>query len=161
MSRISMVAAIALLASSGADATTVYRCHTAQGLSYQDRPCPDRAENQRVVNIGAPSVVKSVQQDTLGEWADQIHEENRQRELQGRAQNLQRQNHADTAEFAAMVEEMDKQRDASVQGVADVPPAWQIDQQQRQAQIEYQNRLKERSAKLRAVQSELNQSDSP
>lgn len=155
---LSLSALCLALAPMSSGAATVYRCHTAQGWSYQDQPChgSDVADNQ--FDVSEPSVVKNTRTDALRRWSDEVGQQNQQRELQTRAQNLEQQNRADAAEFAAMVEESDKQREASAQGGADLPPTWEIDQQQRQAQREYQSRVQERNAKLRAVQAEINQS---
>ncbi|HZP12260.1 MAG TPA: hypothetical protein VFB36_07550 [Nevskiaceae bacterium] len=125
------------VASSGADAATVYRCHTSHGVSYQDAPCRGKDYTQNLVQVGEPSVVKSTRADHLGEWVDRLAQDNRTRELHAREIRLQRENEADTAEFAAMVEA-------------------QPDQAQ-QSQQEYRDRIERRNAQMRDAQAELNQ----
>jgi hypothetical protein len=153
-------ALVAALLSLSADAATVYRCHTARGVTYQDVPCRGRDSTQNRVSVGEPSVITSNRHDsreTLGEWADQVGQENRKRELLARAQRLQRENQAETAEFAAMVEQLNEQKNASAQGVANVPSVPELEQQQYQAQRDYRSRMDQRSAQMSEVQAELGQ----
>jgi hypothetical protein len=105
-------------------------------------------------------VVKNARADDLADFAEQAGQENRQRELQAKAARLQRENDADKAEFAAMVEDIDRQRSAAVQGVAqpaDAPTVDELYLRQRQTQQEYADRVQQRNQQLQDVQAELDQ----
>jgi hypothetical protein len=151
------LALTALLALPAADAAAVYRCHTAHGLSYQDVPCRGRDYTKNLVDVGEPSVIRNTRTSALAEWADQTDQENRKLELQARAQRLQREERADQAEFAVMEEQIDRQKDAVGQGVADMPSIGQLQLEQYQAQREYADRAQRRNAELQDLQSQLNQ----
>lgn len=157
MSRAWIVLAALAIASSGADAAQVYKCRTAHGLSYQDEPCRGRDYAKNLVETGEPSVVRNTRTDNLAEWTDRVDQENRKRELETRAARLERENRADQAEFAAMVEEIDRQKDAASQGAPDLPNVDTLQYRQRQAQQEFANRVQRRKAELQDVQAELGQ----
>jgi hypothetical protein len=147
------------LISASADAATAYRCRNVQGnLSYQDLPCGPEPE-RNIVRLRELSVVHNARAESLAQWVDQVDRDNRQRELQSQVANLQREKRADTAEFAAMVEDLDKRREALEQGGADLPPSWQIEQEERRAEREYGDRMREHDAKLQAVQRDFNRSE--
>lgn len=157
MRRTCIAALLSALLPGVTSAATVYRCHTAHGVSYQDLPCNGRDFARNVVDLGEPTVVKrSARDDALAEWADQAEQESQRRTLETRVRSLRQQNDAERAEFAAMIEENQQKQAAARQGTADLPSLPMLEIEAQRLQQEYAQRIQQSNAELRATEAELN-----